>query len=67
MTSAPASWSAVRSSAFTKRWPGYATTMRHSRFKEDPVSLYYEIIQRGGGQIKTQAICRSLELHGLLQ
>jgi len=42
------SWETVPPAAFTERWPGYATAMRPYHFKDDPGSLYHEIVQRGG-------------------
>ncbi len=41
-------WKSVPPAAFTQHWPGYATTTRPYRFKEDARRLFYEIIQQSG-------------------
>jgi hypothetical protein len=43
---------AIPAADFVEHWPGYATTTKTYRFKEDPNSLYYEIVQRSGVQKK---------------
>jgi hypothetical protein len=41
-------WSNIPPSRFTEHWPGYATATEPYRFKEEPETLYYEIVQRSG-------------------
>jgi len=41
-------WANIAPSRFTEHWPGYATATQPYHFKEDPESLYHEIVQRSG-------------------
>lgn len=41
-------WQSLPSDQFTEHWPGYATAILDYRFKDEPETLYYEIVQRNG-------------------
>ena len=41
-------WQTIPTAAFVEQWPGYATTTHDYHFKDDPATLYHELVQRTG-------------------
>lgn len=41
-------WESISPERFTEHWPGYATATQSYFFKDEPETLYYEIVQRNG-------------------
>jgi hypothetical protein len=41
-------WGKIPEAHFAPRWPGYATATEPYCFKDDPDSLYHELVQRSG-------------------
>ena len=41
-------WGKIPQAQFTERWPGYATATQPYHFRDDPDSVYQELVERSG-------------------
>jgi hypothetical protein len=43
-------WGKIPPAQFTEHWPGYATATQPYHFRNDPDSVYHELVERSGAQ-----------------